>query len=326
MPLDYSISGLGGLGLDASGAYSSYNPAFMGGMSSYGMSPYGISPYGGMGMMGMGMNPEYMTQYMKQMTDMQKYMAEAQHQQEKTQLTHSTDMHTALQQAEIANLSAHDRAIFQKAMVDGDVKEGVRNLSNVIRNGDQDAICQEFDKLKMTIFTKYSDYFQSSDSTKNTAANVNNLIRTLYAQIVSAELGQPADLENDIKTYGESAIGHGFNIGFLGKKGHNEKYTEETINYCFGTRINDKESKDRAVKIGEYAGKAAEVATAGAAGAAGGLATYGILKAFTPSFIGKFAQNHATRAVNAVSKMGRWGKLGLAAAIVGDILWQTSRA
>jgi hypothetical protein len=144
----------------------------------------------------------------------------------------------------------------------------------------------------------------------------------LYAQIVSAELGQPADLENDIKTYGESAIGHGFNIGFLGKKGHNEKYTEETINYCFGTRINDKESKDRAVKIGEYAGKAAEVATAGAAGYAGGLATYGILKAF----IGKFAQKHATRAANAVFKMGRWGKLGLAAAIFGDILWQTSRA
>ena len=315
----YSMYGLGALGLDPSGAFSSYNPMFM-----------GASPYGTMGMpgmMGMGMmNPEYMTQYMKQMTDMQKYMAEVQHQQEKTQLLHSTDMHSAIQQAEINNLSAHDRAIFQKAMVDGDVKEGVRNLANVIRGGDQDAICEEFDKLKMSIYTKYSDYFQSADATKNTYANVNNLIRTLYAQIVGAQLGQPADLENDIKTYGETAFNHGFNIGFLGKKGHNEKYSEETINYLFGTRINDKESKDRAAKIGEYAGKGVEVLAAAPIGYAGGLAALGILKCLTPSFIGKFAANHAKGTVEAMSKWGRWGKLGALAAIGADVVWQMTRS
>lgn len=301
MPGGYSISGLGGFGLDPSGAFSDYS-------SMMGMSPYGatmgMSPYGMM-----GMSPAFMGQ----MAEMQKYMAEIQHQQQKSQLDHTQQMHSLIQQAEVNNLSAHDRAIFEKAMVDGDIKEGVRNLANVIRKGDQDAICEEYDKLKMSIYTKYSDYFQSADKNKNSFANVNNLIRTLYAQIVSAQTGQYVDLENDINRYGETAFMHGFNKTFLGKKGHNEKYSEETVNYLFGTRINDKGSKDRTQKIGGWCARGAEGLSAGVAGYLGALGLAGITKFAFPSL---------ATSLEGLHKFGKWGAL---AAIGADIFWQISR-
>ena len=143
----YGISGIGAFGLEPSGAYSDYSS--MMGMSPYGIGMMGMSPMMGMGMM--GMSPAFMGQ----MAEFQKQMAELQHQQEKSQLNHATDMHSLIQQAEVSQLSAHDRAIFEKAMVDGDVKEGIRTLANVIRTGDQDAICEQYDKLKMSIYTKY---------------------------------------------------------------------------------------------------------------------------------------------------------------------------
>ena len=301
----YSISGIGGLGLDPSGAYSDYSS--MMGMSPYGMGMAGMSPMMGMGMM--GMNPAFMGQ----MAQMQKMMADIQHQQEKSQLSHAENMHALIQQAEVNQLSAHDRAIFEKAMVDGDIKEGIRTLANVIRTGDQDAICEQYDKLKMSLYTKYSDYFQNADKNKNSFANVNNLIRTLYAQIVGAGSGQLVDLEQDIKEYGESAFTHGFNKTFLGKNGHNEKYSEETINYLFGTRINDKGSKDRTQKIGGWVARGVEGAAAGLGGYLAALGLTGVGKFLIPSLKTSFKGLH------------NLGKVGLLLGLGADVLWQMSR-
>ena len=298
----YGISGIGGYGLDASSMYGSYGDyatmAMLGGMS----------PYGNMGMM--GMNPAFMGQ----MAQMQRYMEELQQEREKNQLRHSNEMHNLIQQAEVNQLAAHDRAIFEKAMRDGYLQEGIRTLANVIRSGDQDAICEQYNKLRASIYNEYSDYFQSPNAAHNAFPNVNHFIRTLYGQIIKAQSGAPADLEQDIKTYGESPFMHGFNRTFLGKKGHNELYSEETINQLFGTRINDKESKDRTVKWGDAAAHAAELGAVGVAGAGAATVFPWVAKMFTGVNLG-----------TSLKAMKHWGRLGFAAAVAGDLLWQLTR-
>ena len=148
--MTYGISSIG------TNDSSYYNPYMMSMMNGMGMMN-GISPYGGMGMMGMMgmMNP----QYLEQMAEAQKKMLEIQNQSESIQMQHAIDNHKLLMQADVQNMSAHDRAFFQKTMVDGDINEGIKSLASVIRKGDSDAICREYDKLKQNIYAKYGDEF-----------------------------------------------------------------------------------------------------------------------------------------------------------------------
>ena len=106
---------LGGMGLAGyTGTYDSFgDPMMMSGMMG------GMGAMGGMGNMGaLGMMGMYNPAFMRQMID-------TQHQIETSQVNHAQDMHKALLQTEISDLSAHDRATFQKISVDGDVQREI---------------------------------------------------------------------------------------------------------------------------------------------------------------------------------------------------------
>ena len=300
------MSPLGAAGLDYSGAYGSYgDPMMMTGMMG------GMGAMGNMGAMGaMGMMGMYNPTFMKQMIDMQ-------HQMESAQLNHAQDMHNALVQAEVTNLSAHDRAIFQKISVDGDVQREIRILGDVVRKGDSDAIVAEYDKLKSIIYTKFAEDFKNN-LTGDASLNADRYIEIMYSQIVSKQAGEIADLRHDIKKYGETAFMHGFNKTFLGNSGHNQKYSEEVLSYIDGnTRINDLGSKQRAHKIGGFAARGAEGAVALGAGAAAGIGLLGISKG-----VAKGLFNVKIPFFKNMSKAGWIGGLSL---LAGDILWQISR-
>lgn len=83
---------------------------------------------------------------------------------------------------------------------------------------------------------------------------------------------------------------HGFNEKFFGKKDYHNKYTEETLSYLFGTRIDNKAGKDRMDKIGGGFGRVAEGATAWAAGYGAGLGLaaigkFGILQGYVRNLV-----------------------------------------
>lgn len=281
--------GLGGVG-DYSSFGSFYNPTMMG--------------MGSMGMMGMW-NPTFMGQ-----------MNQAYQNIEKAQLNHSSAMHNLMLENKTAAMNSHDRAMFEQSMIDSGIESQVRTLHDKIVEGDQDGICEEYDKLKQIIYTKYSDYFKENSSKMNIEDSVNKHIEALYSAQISPKVGAQVDLRNDIKKYGETAFMHGFNKEFLGKKEYHDKYSEETLSYLFGTSIDNKAGKDRIEKVGGYVGKGAEGVAAGLAGYGAAIAGAGILRALNPF---NTCKNFT---MSGVHKFGKWAAL---AAIAGDVLWQMSR-
>ena len=299
-----------GLGMGSQfGAYGDPTMSLMGGYGSYGTGY--TNNMGMMGMMGF-MNPEYIKQ-----------MYNTQFEIEKAQLNNSNQMHELIQQAEVQHLSVHDKAIFNKALVDGDVKNHIRNLADVIRAGDQNAICTQYDKLKQTIYTKYAEDIRNNKNTADVSSSVDNIISLLYGQILSTQNGGvPVDLRQDIKKYGESAIAHGFNKTFLGKEDYHDKYTEETLSYLYGTPIDNKGGKDRMQKVGGAGARVSEAVLAIPVGAAAG-ASAGVLA----SLFGKILTLGHTPFFKGAWHLGRWGaSIGMAGALLGDIVWQATRS
>ena len=298
-------SPLGMYGLGGGGTFSAYgDPASMG---------Y-YSPYGMMGMSGMmGYYPAFMGQ-----------MNQVYQNIEKSQLQHTGDMHELLLKNQTRAFTEQDRAIFEKAMVDAGVNHGIENLSKKIKEGDQDGICEEFDKLKQTLYQKYGDYFKANSDVMNPSDSVNQFIEILYGKIRSQQEGKIVDLRSDIKKYGESAFEHGFWKNLHGKDYH-DKYTEETMSYLFGTSIDNKAGKDRMEKLGGTVESAVEYAAApvvGALAGAGAVTTAaGLGKMLSPDCISK----HITwNGFKKAGKVGAWVGAGLA--LLGDIWWQNSRA
>ena len=298
------MNGLGLYGLGTSGTFGTYaDPSTM---AMMGMSPYSM---GGMGMMGM-----YNPTFMAQMTQMQQEI-------EKSQLQHSSAMHEILLQNKTDAFKAEDKALFEKAMVDAGVNQGIENLARKVKEGDQDGICEEFDKLKQTLYTKYQDYFRANKGNLNPALNVSEFIELLYTKIRSAQEGQVVNLRGDIYKYGESAFEHGFWKNLHGKDYHN-RYTEETINYLYGTSVDNKAGKDRMEKIGAKVESGVEYVAAPVVGAlaGAGVATTiaGVGKVISPSFISSW---------NGFKNFGKIGAaLGAIGLLAADIMWQNSRA
>lgn len=278
--LGYGISGispytspLGMYGLGGYGAYSSYyNPAMMG---------------MGMGMLGGYYNPTFMAGQMQQV--------------EKSMLDHTSAMHEMMLDNETRAFTAQDRALFEKAMVDAGVNKGIQNLAAKIQEGDQDGICEEFDALKHTLYTKYSDYFKANSDKLDPRDSVTNWIEILYSQIVSKQRGEVVDLRSDIKKYGQTPFEHGFWKNLHGKDYH-DKYSEETLNYLFDTRVDNKAGKDRMESYGAAASKVTEAGLAGLTGAV------------------------AFKLIPGLKKLPKAGWIGAAALAIGDLMWQSSRA
>ena len=330
MSLGYGITGIGnGLGtLGLGGTSSYYDPTMMGMAGAY--SPYGsmgmmgamgsmgmmgsYSPYSGMGMMGM-YNPSFMGQ-----------MNKAYQQMEVDQLNHASAMHNLMLQNQTQAFTDQDRAIFEKAMVDAGVNKCVTNLAEMVRKGNADGICQTYDELKQTLYTKYSDYFKANSNKLNPSDSVANFVELLYSQIISAQQGEQVDLRSDVKKYGETAFEHGFWKNFHGSDYH-DKTSEQALSYMFGTPIDNKAGHERMEKYGATAEKIAEVGTAAAVGAVAMPTVVALGKSSTSSLASsmkwKWGENKISK-LSAFNKKWAWaGAIGLA---VTDWLWQQSRA
>lgn len=320
MSLGYGITGIGnGLGTFGLGGTSSYyDPTMMGMAGAY--SPYGsmgmmgaYSPYSGMGMMGM-YNPSFMGQ-----------MNKAYQQMEVDQLNHSSAMHNLMLQNQTQAFTDQDRAIFEKAMVDAGVNKCVTNLAEMVRKGNADGICQTYDELKQTLYTKYSDYFKANSNKLNPSDSVANFVELLYSQIISAQQGEQVDLRSDIKKYGETAFEHGFWKNFHGSDYH-DKTSEQALSYMFGTPIDNKAGHERMEKYGATAEKIAEV---GAAAAVGAVAVPTVAKA-GKSVLSSIVSIGSEKGGEAISKLStfnkKWAWAGAIGLAIGDWLWQQSRA
>lgn len=284
MALDYGIGigypmlGFGNYGLGASGMYGSYD--------QYMPSTLGMN-YGGYGMPGMmGMyNPMYMARLQAQM--------------EEAQLQHAGNMHAGVLNNEVRANVETDRALVSKMLTNGDIQLGVQNLYAKVREGDQDGVCHEFDKLKQYVMNTYADELKKMGGEINPAISATRIIENVYLSVTNSSL------RGDIQKYGETSFNNGFMQGF--RDGHQGRYVDETMNHCFGLEINQKKSKDRRQDIGKGVGVGASVLEKGAIGAAGG-ATVGAI-------IGKICKN--------TGKGGKWGALvGALAAIGLDIYWK----
>lgn len=275
------ISPLGtyGLGIGTGfGDFSSYLPSELsmngmygmnGGMNSiFGMGGYGMGGYGMMGMMA-----EY-----------QKYMAQVQQQIDQMQLGHTAMMHKGMVQNEV---SAHEdtfSGIIQKLMTDGDIQQRIYSLNRKIKEGDQDGVCDEYDKLKQRVYRECAAEFKGKGAAAHRSDTANQIISSLYGNIISAREGETHELYQDIQKYGDGAFQNGFLQGFRGD--HHERFVDETINHIYGERIDHRSEKDFRQNIGRGLGNTAGVLERGVLGA--GIATGGwLLGAGLLSIIGK---------------------------------------
>ena len=311
MAPSYSISEigynpLGNLGLGVTGQYGSYD-AYM--PSSLAMN-YGIGMGGSIfpmaGMYGM-YNPVFMAQMQQQV--------------EASQAIHNGNMHGLLLDNEVNAHQETDSALMRKMLTNGDIQQGIGNLYDKVRAGDQDGICNEFDKLKGYIFNTYRDEFKARNGKINPSASATQYIEAIYSQLASswAGDGQVHSLRDDIQRYGDGSFQNGFMTGF--RKGHHERYIDETMSHCFGMRIDQKESKDMRKGLGNGVGRVASGLEKGIYGAAAGvgaatigcglgkLISFGKLPTFT-----KFGRTAGFAAC-----------LGAIAGIAADIYWQISK-
>lgn len=315
MAPSYSISGLGynplgTFGLGMTGTFSNYDtymPSMLGMDYGLGMnnSIFGMNAMNSMyGMMGY---PSYIAQ-----------MQQIQNQMQLAQTQHNGAMHAALIGNEVSAMRETDSALMQKILTNGDVQQGIQNLYEKVREGDQDAICQEFDKLKNYIFNTYRAEFQARGANINPDVSATQYMEAVYSQIISAQTNEIHDLRSDIKKYGDNSFQNGFMQGF--RKGHHGRYVDETMNYCFGLPIDEKETKDARQTLGTGVGKAAHVAKIGTYGAIGSVAVTG-----TAVGLAKLVAPSKVKWLASMGKAWRPALLiGAALAVAGDIIWQCS--
>ena len=306
---DYGISGispLGTYGLGAAGtfgSYDSYMPSSL--MSGYGMNNSIFTGMNGLGTMGYYYNPLYYTQL--------------QGQAEEYQLQHAGNMHSQMLNNDVRAYNETDKALINKMLANGDILQGVQNLYDKVKEGDQSGVCQEFDTLVNYICNNYKDELKSRANYINVEASAREILEKVYGNYVSSITGQVSDLRSDIKRYGEGSITNGFMQGFRG--GHNTRYVDETIHHCFGERIDNKRTKDMQQKVAKGTGHVAQNVMHGAMGFGAGIGTYlagiGLAKIFPIKAVrdwAKFSGKHLYGA----------GWIGLGIGLAADLWWQMS--
>ena len=317
------ISPLGTYGLGLTGGYGSYDsymPYSM--MNGYGMgmgmdsSIFGMGGYGlGMGGYG-GMN--MMLQYPL-------LYGQIQAQMENNQLEHAIDMQAGMNRYGVAAHKSSDRALFEKVANNGQVQYGIDNLYRTVISGDQKAIMKQFNEVRNYILQTYSKELDHLGKEINPVATANEYIKRIYSNTISAQTNQPADLEDDIRRYGESPIVNGWRQGM--RKGHQGAYVDETLQYCFGRDIDEKANKDFSQTVGKVAGHITQPFAKGAVGAGIGAAA-----GATAYVVGGGAVSLTKKAFGGnlnkfkFGALGKWAYIGAlaagAAAFIGDAIWQ----
>ena len=292
LPISGIGYGLGNLALSAPGAFTSYDNMMYGMGGIY--SPYGY------GMMGM--------YYPSIMAKMQQDI-------ESSQIQHSANMHSMLLQNDVRANRETDSALIRKVLTNSDVMQGIQNLRDKVIEGDQDGICQEFDKLKSAIYQTYKGELNERNGFNNPKTSASELIEAVYNTVCQS------DLRNDIKKYGGSAMKTGFKKQF--KPGSSERYVDQTLNHCFGLRIDQKGSQDTAKTIGAIGGGAAHAAKYGVYGAAagGGAVLAGnLLAKGAATIIGK-----GNKVPINMKLAGRGALAGLIIGTICDAVWQITK-
>ncbi len=298
----YSISGigLGNYGLGTGGAYSSYDmymPSMMG-MNGYNTA---FNGYGGYGMMGM-YNPIFMSQMQNQIETMN--------------LTHAGNMHQGLLDYQTKGYAASDSAMIKKLAANGSVQQLVENLHKAVQGGDQDAICEEFDKLRHQIFATYKDEIAARGTEENPLQVATRITEALYTAIS----GQ--SLRNDIIRNGDGAWKNGFMKGF--RTGHHDTYVDETLNHIYGERVDQRASKELRQGVGYAVGTGASVLEKGAYGLAAGAGAYGLVKGV--GALGSYALSKPLPKFT-IKGGSKFALAGAAIAALGDLIWKvTDRA
>lgn len=310
----YGITGLSPLGTYGLGAMGGYGTYDMYMPSMMGMSPMMYGGYGSYGM-GMGMDP-YSMMYNPA------YMTQIQNQMEELQVQHAGNMHNLYLNNEVRAHEQTDSALIRKILTNGSVQQGIYTLHQKVVEGDQDGICEQYDKLKTEIYNTYSKEFKSHGANSNPALEVNAIIDQLYSSIVSAQENTPQTLEGNIKRYGDGALQNGFMKGF--RPGHHQRDIDSTLNHIYGRRIDHKRFKDQQNIIGQGAGHVARGAEVAVIGGLAGATTYVAGKSLVKGIAKIFGGGNG---IEILSKgTGRWaagiGLVTAALAIVGDAIWR----
>lgn len=321
------ISPLGTYGLSAASAYGSYDNYMpstyaMNGMMNTGMNGIG---FGGMDpsmMYGMGMmNPMAGSYGMEIMMQYPKMMHELQNEIEKNQLLHNADMHRGMVTNEAKAYDDSVSALVQKILVNGDVQQGIMSLHEKIKEGDQDGICEEYDKLKTYVYNEYKEEFKNKGDKINAAIAANEVIERMYNEIVSQKFGGTHSLREEIIAHGETAFQNGFYRGL--RQDHNQKYVNQTLNHIYGERINNVGENENRQKFGKVLGFGASFAEKGAIGAAAGFGTYIVLGGAC-SLIKKVTTNKWAK-FNPKWAFGRAPLIAAAGFLVWDVISKCSK-
>lgn len=319
---------LGTYGLGMSGQFGSYD-AYM--PSMYGMTP---------SMYGMGMNPSIFG--MNGMYGMYNpsFMANMYQQVEASHAMHSGNMHELLLNNEVSAHRDTDSALVKKILTNADVQQSAANLYDKVKAGDQDGICQEFDKLRDNILTTYRDEFAAMGDKINPITSATHYAEHVYGNLATAWAGdgKTHSFRDDVIKYGDSSFQNGFMSGFM--RGHHSRYVDETLNHCIDERIDHKESKDMRQDLGKGVGQVARVLKTGTIGGAAGLGVgalgLGAIKGLDKAFFShKEIVDGVEKKVSGTTLINniKWGgplkflaAAGIIAGIVADIFWQNEAA
>lgn len=312
MTFGLGLSPLGtyGLGVGSGfGDYSSYMPSTMG---MYGMGGFGMpGMYGMYGMGGMGSIFEY-----------QKYLHQMQNEIELNRLNHTAAMHNGMINNEVLAHEDTFSGIVRKLMTDGDIQQRIMTLNRKIKEGDQDGVCQEYDRLKDRVYNECYKEFEEKGIKGNRADLANQIIESIYGNIVSAREGQTHSLHEDITRYGDGAFLNGFLKGL--RRDHHGKYVDETLNHIYGERIDHRSEKDARQTLGKGIGRGVSVLESGVIGAGLGAGTY-ITGLGITTGVGKLFRGSNMSAGNFFVKGMKGTKWGLAFGAIASIAWNIYR-
>jgi hypothetical protein len=315
----YGISGigypsmLGTYGLDTNGSFTSYDAYMPSNMGMNG-SLFGANP-----MMG-AYNPMMMGMYNPM------FMAKMYQDYEASQVDHAANMHTKITNNNVQAYQETDLALVQKVATNGDVQELINTLHTKVLAGDQKGICNEYDKLRNAIMTTYRDELIAKGDKINPHTTTNRIIRNLYSSIVTAQnqangISETADLEADIKKYGDGAVMNGFMTGL--RSGHHDKYVDETLQYCFGYDIDRQEGKEIGKSISKGVGKTVSVLEKGVYGAGIGAAGYCVTTGVSKLLASCVGLGSKVK-FNCKWLRGAVG-LGMLAGMAADVIWQCTK-
>ena len=289
------ISPLGTFGLGTMGGFGSYD--------MYMPSMMGMNPmFGGFGGYGMGMIDPYMQSMYNPV-----FMSQMQNKMEELQVKHANNMHGLMLNNEVQAYQQTDSALIRKLLTNGSVQQGIYNLHQKIVEGDQNGVCEQYDRLQTEIYNNYANEFKSRGSNTNPVMQANQIIEELYTSIISKQEGSVQTLRGNIEKYGDGAFKNGFMKGLT--IDHHDRDIDSTMNHIYGTRIDHKGSKDRINKFGKGLGHVTRSAGIGLIGGSVGAGiTAAIAAACKSSHKGPWA-------------LGIGAVVGVAS-IIGDLLWR----